>query len=45
MIFLRTLKMKMDELIKKYDLINDGIYYHFNTNGAAPTKGQVMSIV
>lgn len=36
----------LDDIIKKYDLIDDGIgYYHFNTNGAAPTRGKAISIV
>lgn len=36
----------MDDLIKKYDLIIDEYgYYHFNTNGAAPSTGITMSIV
>lgn len=36
----------LDDIIKKYDLIDDGNgYYHFNTNGAAPTNGKAMSIV
>lgn len=40
--------MKIDDLIKKYDLIADNVFdatYHFNTNGAAPSRGQTMSIV
>lgn len=37
---------KLDDLIKKYDLIDDGLgYYHFNTYGSAPTKGKTMAIV
>lgn len=37
---------KLDDIIKKYDLIADeGGYYHFNTHGAAPTRGITMSIV
>lgn len=34
------------DIIKKYDLIADGSgYYHFNTHGAAPTRGKAISIV
>ncbi len=38
--------MKIDDLIKKYNLIADDVFgaYHFNTNGT-PFKGQTMSIV